>query len=82
MRILLLAFMALSSLTSLKAADKYPIEEGFTDTNGLLIYYIQVGVGEPLVILHGGPGADPSSPLLAVLHSTVLGAVRGRAYHR
>jgi proline iminopeptidase len=58
MRILLLAFMALSSLTSLKAADKYPIEEGFTDTNGLLIYYIQVGVGEPLVILHGGPGAS------------------------
>jgi proline iminopeptidase len=58
MRILLLALMALSSLTSLKAADKYPIEEGFADANGLLIYYLQVGAGQPLVILHGGPGAS------------------------
>jgi pimeloyl-ACP methyl ester carboxylesterase len=58
MRILLLALMTLCPLVNLSAADKYPIEEGFTDTNGLLIYYIQVGVGEPLVILHGGPGAS------------------------
>jgi proline iminopeptidase len=58
MRILLLALLTLYLLVNLSAADKYPIEEGFTDTNGLLIYYIQVGVGEPLVILHGGPGAS------------------------
>jgi pimeloyl-ACP methyl ester carboxylesterase len=39
------------------ATDKYRTEEGFADANGLLIYYVQTGAGEPLVILHGGPGA-------------------------
>jgi proline iminopeptidase len=58
MRILLLALMTLCPLVKLTAADKYPIEEGFADANGLPIYYMQVGVGEPLVILHGGPGAS------------------------
>ena len=55
---MLFALIALCSLVNLKAADKYPIEEGFADANGLLIYYLQIGVGEPLVILHGGPGAS------------------------
>jgi proline iminopeptidase len=58
MRILFLALMALCPLGNLVAADKYPIEEGFADANGLLIYYEQIGTGEPLVILHGGPGAS------------------------
>ncbi len=58
MRILLLVFMALYPLGDIKAADKYPIEEGFADTNGMLIYYMQIGTGKPLVILHGGPGAS------------------------
>jgi proline-specific peptidase len=58
MRILFLALMALCPLGNLVAADKYPVEEGFADANGLLIYYKQIGTGEPLVILHGGPGAS------------------------
>lgn len=33
-------------------------EEGFVDANGVLIYYKTFGVGRPLLILHGGPGAS------------------------
>jgi proline iminopeptidase len=36
----------------------YPIEEGYIDADGLLLYYKMMGKGEPLVILHGGPGAS------------------------
>jgi proline iminopeptidase len=39
-------------------SDKYVVEEGFVDANGILIYYEAFGKGEPLVILHGGPGAS------------------------
>jgi proline iminopeptidase len=36
----------------------YPIEAGFIDARGALIYYELLGRGTPLVILHGGPGAS------------------------
>jgi proline iminopeptidase len=36
----------------------YPIQEGFIDSRGVLIYYTTIGRGAPLVILHGGPGAS------------------------
>jgi len=46
----------------------YPIADGFVDVNGssqgyvdaegMLIYYMTVGKGEPLVIVHGGPGGS------------------------
>jgi proline iminopeptidase len=36
----------------------YVAEQGFVDANGVLIYYEAFGRGEPLVILHGGPGAS------------------------
>jgi proline iminopeptidase len=36
----------------------YPLQEGFVDANGVLIYYKILGKGTPLVILHGGPGAS------------------------
>jgi len=39
-------------------ATIYPIQEGFIDAHGVLIYYVTVGRGAPLVILHGGPGAS------------------------
>jgi proline iminopeptidase len=35
-----------------------PIEEGFVDNGGVLIYFKTVGRGPPLVIVHGGPGAS------------------------
>lgn len=30
--------------------------EGWVDANGVLIWYLSVGKGAPLVVLHGGPG--------------------------
>ena len=36
----------------------YPMDEGFVDANGVMIYYKTVGRGEPLMIVHGGPGAS------------------------
>src|SRR5271165_7212038 len=40
------------------ASPVYPIEEGYVDAHGVLIYYTTVGRGEPLMIVHGGPGAS------------------------
>src|SRR5580692_9151979 len=40
------------------ASSVYPIQEGFVDAHGALIYYTTVGRGAPLVIVHGGPGAS------------------------
>jgi proline iminopeptidase len=36
----------------------FKLEEGLVDANGVLIYYKALGDGEPLVCLHGGPGAS------------------------
>jgi proline iminopeptidase len=36
----------------------YPMQEGYVDANGVLIYYVEFGKGPPLMVLHGGPGAD------------------------
>lgn len=36
----------------------YTINEGFVDADGVMIYYTTFGRGEPLVIVHGGPGAS------------------------
>ena len=39
-------------------ANVYPVQEGFVDSHGMLIYYNSFGTGKPLVIAHGGPGAS------------------------
>jgi len=39
------------------AGAVYPIQEGFVDAKGVLIYYTTIGRGAPLVVVHGGPGA-------------------------
>jgi proline iminopeptidase len=36
----------------------FPVEEGFVDANGVLIYYKSLGRGTPLLVVHGGPGAS------------------------
>jgi proline iminopeptidase len=36
----------------------YPQERGFVDANRVMIYYQLLGRGEPLMIVHGGPGAS------------------------
>jgi proline iminopeptidase len=40
------------------APNVYAQQEGYVDANGLMIYYKTIGKGDPLVILHGGPGAS------------------------
>jgi proline iminopeptidase len=36
----------------------FQLDEGFVDANGVLIYYKSLGRGDPLVVVHGGPGAS------------------------
>jgi proline iminopeptidase len=54
---------------SLAHSAPYRIEQGYADANGVLIYYEAFGVGSPLMIVHGGPGAshDYFLPYLAPL---------------
>jgi proline iminopeptidase len=40
------------------SASVFPLEQGFVDANGVLIYYEALGRGAPLFIVHGGPGAS------------------------
>ena len=64
---LLTFLLALSPLSSLEATPRkaasasptsvYFTQEGFVDANGVMIYYLSFGKGEPLMIVHGGPGA-------------------------
>lgn len=42
------------------ASDKLKIETGTKQINGVALYYKIIGEGEPIVILHGGPGLDHS----------------------
>jgi proline iminopeptidase len=40
------------------SSNVYALHDGFVDANGVMIYYVTLGRGEPLVIVHGGPGAS------------------------
>jgi len=40
------------------ASNVYPVQEGFVDVSGVMIYYKMLGRGTPLMIVHGGPGAS------------------------
>ncbi len=45
--------------TKTTASDNvYKIQHGFVNANGVMIYYEEFGKGEPLMIVHGGPGAS------------------------
>lgn len=44
--------------TAPSTGDAYPMQEGFVDAHGALIYYMIVGRGAPLLVVHGGPGAS------------------------
>ncbi len=58
---LLLSFSMLLVAPIAPAQPPSPIfaaQQGYIDAHGVLIYYVEFGKGAPLVILHGGPGAD------------------------
>jgi proline iminopeptidase len=40
------------------SAAGFVVKQGFVDANGVLIYFKTMGRGEPLLVLHGGPGAS------------------------
>ena len=44
--------------TAQQSGTVYPLQDGFVDAKGVMIYYVTVGRGAPLVIVHGGPGAS------------------------
>src|SRR5215469_5909155 len=50
------AFAAIASAQT--PANVYLQQSGYVDAHGVLIYYVEFGKGAPLVVLHGGPGAD------------------------
>ena len=43
---------------SIAAAGVIPMEEGYVEGKGVLLYYKSIGEGVPLLVLHGGPGAS------------------------
>lgn len=52
-------FLALTTLlASLSCAREPYSSEGYLETNGATLYYKTFGSGEPIVVLHGGPGFD------------------------
>jgi proline iminopeptidase len=57
---LLTALFALAASVAAAQAGPsvYPQQEGYVDAHGVLIYYGEFGAGSPLVVVHGGPGAD------------------------
>src|SRR3974390_232193 len=59
-RLLVLLVVAAACLASSAqtSPNLFPIQEGFVDSHGALIYYTSVGRGAPLMIVHGGPGAS------------------------
>ena len=59
-----------------------PIQEGLIDAGGVMVYYKTVGRGDPLVIVHGGPGAShdyllPNLYAMARTHKLVFIDERG-----
>jgi proline iminopeptidase len=44
--------------TIVSSNSVYQISQGFVDADGVMIYYEVFGKGEPLMIVHGGPGAS------------------------
>src|SRR5271157_874356 len=48
----------LVSFAQTSSPNPFPVQDGFVDSHGALIYYMSVGRGAPLMIVHGGPGAS------------------------
>ncbi len=53
---LLMSLAAISSVA--QTSNVYPIQQGYVDAHGMMIYYEIFGHGPPLMIVHGGPGAS------------------------
>src|SRR6059058_5791936 len=56
--VLMAVVAAAQSAPQASSANVFAQQEGFVDANGIMIYYKIMGRGEPLMIVHGGPGAS------------------------
>jgi len=56
--VLMAVVAAAQSAPQASSANVFAQQEGFVDANGIMIYYKILGRGEPLMIVHGGPGAS------------------------
>jgi proline iminopeptidase len=52
------SLLCLCALALAQTPATYPLQDGFVDAHGVLIYYQTLGQGAPLLIVHGGPGAS------------------------
>jgi len=72
----------LVALVSVSCASKLSAEEGYLDINGTSLFFKTMGSGDPIVVLHGGPGFDHRQFLpyiweLAEHHKVILFDQRG-----
>jgi proline iminopeptidase len=72
----------LVAFVSVSCTDAPVVEEGFLDINGTSLFFKTMGSGEPIVVLHGGPGFDHRQFLpyiweLAGRHEVILFDQRG-----
>ncbi len=58
LRLLLCAGLLATLAAASPAPATYPMQEGYVDARGVLIYFKAIGRGAPLLIVHGGPGAS------------------------
>jgi proline iminopeptidase len=56
--LLLALFSSICLAQGAQPSNLFPVQEGFVDSHGALIYYQAFGRGAPLLIVHGGPGAS------------------------
>jgi len=74
--------LILTTIFAISCAQPATIEEGFLDVNGTSLFFKTMGSGEPIVVLHGGPGFDHRQFLpyvweLAAHHKVILYDQRG-----
>src|SRR5260370_41812651 len=50
--------LRMATPASAASANVYPVQEGLVDADGVLVYYVEMSHGSPLLIVHGGPGAS------------------------
>ena len=55
---ILLPMFACAQTSGPDDPDVYEIKQGYVDAGGVMIWYEEFGKGEPLMIVHGGPGAS------------------------
>lgn len=74
---ILLGSLLFCSAPRAQTQNNVVVEDGIKKINGIGLYYKTMGNGEPIVIIHGGPGLDhsyflPQMAKLAVTHKLIF----------